>query len=67
MLELEQVRLTLEESDPEIAALIDDEERYQFETVRLIPSENYASAAVMEASGSVLTNKYSEEIGRAHV
>ncbi len=50
----------LERTDPEIAGLIHDEERYQFETVRLIPSENYASAAVMEATGSVLTNKYSE-------
>ena len=50
----------LEETDPEIAGLIREEERYQRETVRLIPSENYASAAVMEATGSVLTNKYSE-------
>lgn len=50
----------LEQTDPEIAALIHQEERYQFETVRLIPSENYASQAVMEATGTVLTNKYSE-------
>ncbi len=50
----------LEQTDPEIADLIHQEERYQLETVRLIPSENYASAAVMEAMGSVLTNKYSE-------
>ena len=60
MLKLEQEELTLEGSDPEVAELIREEERYQFETVRLIPSENYASAAVMQASGSVLTNKYSE-------
>ncbi len=51
---------SLAEADPEIAELIREEERYQFETVRLIPSENYASRAVMEATGSVLTNKYSE-------
>jgi glycine hydroxymethyltransferase len=59
MLELEQ-KLDLERTDPEIYELIREEERYQFETVRLIPSENYVSAAVLEASGSVLTNKYSE-------
>ncbi len=50
----------LDQTDPEIAELIRQEERYEFETVRLIPSENYASAAVLEAMGSVLTNKYSE-------
>ena len=50
----------LKRTDSEIADLIHQEERYQIETVRLIPSENYASAAVMEAMGSVLTNKYSE-------
>lgn len=50
----------LEQTDPQMAGLIRQEERYQFETVRLIPSENYASAAVLEAMGSVLTNKYSE-------
>jgi glycine hydroxymethyltransferase len=46
--------------DPEIAELIDAEARRQFSKLRLIPSENYASAAVLEASGTVLTNKYSE-------
>jgi glycine hydroxymethyltransferase len=50
----------LEKIDPEIYRLIKEEERRQFESIRLIPSENYASAAVMEATGSVLTNKYSE-------
>ncbi len=63
MLDLERSIATgpsLAEADPEIAELIREEERYQFETVRLIPSENYASRAVMEATGSVLTNKYSE-------
>ncbi len=47
-------------ADPEIAELIEGEARRQFEKVRLIPSENYASVAVLEAAGSVLTNKYSE-------
>jgi glycine hydroxymethyltransferase len=50
----------LKETDPEIYELIRQEERYELETVRLIPSENYVSQAVLEASGSVLTNKYSE-------
>ena len=52
--------LELQQTDPEVHALIEAEERYEFETVRLIPSENYASAAVIQALGSVLTNKYSE-------
>lgn len=51
---------TLAETDPEIAALVEQELRYEHDTIRLIPSENYASRAVMEASGSVFCNKYSE-------
>lgn len=50
----------LRQSDPEIYRLIKEEERYELDSVRLIPSENYASKAVLEATGSVLTNKYSE-------
>jgi glycine hydroxymethyltransferase len=50
----------LERTDPEIASLVASEERRQRDCIRLIPSENYASAAVLEATGSVLTNKYSE-------
>jgi glycine hydroxymethyltransferase len=50
----------LKQTDPEIYELIKQEERYELETIRLIPSENYVSKAVLEASGSVLTNKYSE-------
>ena len=46
--------------DPELARLVEDESRRQAEKIRLIPSENYVSQAVLEASGSVLTNKYSE-------
>jgi glycine hydroxymethyltransferase len=46
--------------DPEIHALIQAETRRQRDSLRLIASENYASAAVLEASGSILTNKYSE-------
>ncbi len=40
--------------------LVVSEERRQFEKIRLIPSENYVSSAVLETTGSVLTNKYSE-------
>ncbi len=50
----------VERTDPDMFRLIKEEERYQLETVRLIPSENYTSRAVMEATGSVLANKYSE-------
>ena len=54
----------LAQADPEIAKLIDEENRREHESMRLIASENYASRAVMEATGSCLTNKYSE--GYAH-
>ena len=50
----------LAEIDSEIAAAIAAEERRQHDVLRLIPSENYAYPAVMEAAGSVLNNKYSE-------
>src|SRR5512133_2715680 len=50
----------LEQKDPEIFNLIKQEELRQKNKIRLIASENYVSGAVMEATGSVLTNKYSE-------
>jgi glycine hydroxymethyltransferase len=50
----------LSAQDPELAAAIEHEERRQRENLELIASENYASRAVREASGSVLTNKYAE-------
>jgi glycine hydroxymethyltransferase len=53
---LENIR----KSDVEVYDLIKAEERRQYDKIRLIASENYASAAVMEATGSVFTNKYSE-------
>jgi glycine hydroxymethyltransferase len=46
--------------DPEVAAIIADERVRQIETLEMIASENYASAAVLEATGSVFTNKYAE-------
>jgi glycine hydroxymethyltransferase len=50
----------VDRTDPEIAGLIHHEARRQAEKMRLIPSENYVSVAVLEACGTVLTNKYSE-------
>ncbi len=46
--------------DKEVYAILKAEEKYQKETIRLIPSENFASRAVLQALGSVFTNKYSE-------
>ncbi|MCH8065209.1 MAG: serine hydroxymethyltransferase [Chloroflexi bacterium] len=60
MLDVAEEKLALKETDPEVFQLIEKEEVYQRESIRLIPSENYVSRAVLEASGSVLTNKYSE-------
>ena len=50
----------LYETDPEIAAAIDNETRRQHEGLELIASENFVSEAVLEAAGSVFTNKYAE-------
>jgi glycine hydroxymethyltransferase len=50
----------LYETDPQIAAAIDDETRRQHEGLELIASENFVSEAVLEAAGSVFTNKYAE-------
>lgn len=47
-------------SDEEVAELISKEEKRQEDDINLIPSENYVSKAVLEAAGSVFTNKYSE-------
>ena len=51
---------SLRDADPVIAELIEREARRQEENLELIPSENAASAAVLEAQGSILTNKYAE-------
>jgi glycine hydroxymethyltransferase len=55
-----QSRSALSAVDPEVAELIRAEEQRQADKIRLIPSENYVSKAVLEATGTVLTNKYSE-------
>jgi len=51
---------SLRETDPEIWQAIEDEKRRESEKIVLIASENYVSRAVLEAQGSVLTNKYAE-------
>jgi glycine hydroxymethyltransferase len=55
-----QMSRSLHESDPEITVAIDDEARRQHEGLELIASENFVSEAVLEAAGSVFTNKYAE-------
>ncbi|MFZ0956647.1 MAG: serine hydroxymethyltransferase [Candidatus Sulfotelmatobacter sp.] len=52
--------MPLYENDPQIAAAIDNEARRQHEGLELIASENFVSEAVLEAAGSVFTNKYAE-------
>ena len=51
---------TLTATDPQLASLIEAEALRQHDKLRMIPSENYVSTAVLEATGTVLTNKYSE-------
>src|SRR5688572_22782912 len=51
---------TLAEADPEIAQAIQQETRRQAEGLELIASENFVSNAILEAAGSIMTNKYAE-------
>src|SRR6266536_5993038 len=57
---MNQMSRPLYEADPDIAAAIDNETRRQHEGLELIASENFVSEAVLEAMGSVFTNKYAE-------
>jgi glycine hydroxymethyltransferase len=54
------LNLPLEKVDPKVAELTEAEARRQAEKIRLIPSENYVSRAVLDATATLLTNKYSE-------
>src|ERR1700748_2756182 len=56
----DRMRRPLTEADPEIAAAVDHEIRRQHEGLEMIASENFVSQAVLEAVGSVFTNKYAE-------
>ena len=51
---------SLRQTDPLVAAALDNEVKRQSEGLELIASENFVSEAVLEAMGSVLTNKYAE-------
>ena len=57
---LSALQRSLAETDPEIAGAIRNETRRQAEGLELIASENFVSSAVLEAAGSVMTNKYAE-------
>jgi glycine hydroxymethyltransferase len=52
--------MSLEETDPQIFDLVQKEKQRQHDTLELIASENHVSSAVLEAAGSILTNKYAE-------
>jgi glycine hydroxymethyltransferase len=59
-LTLASLQRSLTETDPDIAKAIRDETRRQAEGLELIASENFVSTAILEAVGSVMTNKYAE-------
>ena len=56
----DRMSLTLAQADPEVAAAIDHETLRQHEGLEMIASENFVSEAVLEAAGSIFTNKYAE-------
>ncbi len=56
----DRMYLPLSQADPEIAAAVENEVRRQHEGLEMIASENFVSEAVLEAAGTVFTNKYAE-------
>ena len=56
----DRMALSLAQADPEVAAAVDHETLRQHEGLEMIASENFVSEAVLEAAGSVFTNKYAE-------
>ena len=56
----DRMSLTLAQADPEVAAALDQETLRQHEGLEMIASENFVSQAVLEAAGSIFTNKYAE-------
>jgi glycine hydroxymethyltransferase len=59
-MKIDTISRPLDEVDPQVASAIDSEVRRQHEGLELIASENFVSEAVLEAMGSVFTNKYAE-------
>src|SRR6202453_1906916 len=56
----DRMSLSLAQVDPEVAAALDQETLRQHEGLEMIASENFVSEAVLEAAGSIFTNKYAE-------
>jgi len=56
----DRISLTLAQADPAVAAALDHETLRQHEGLEMIASENFVSEAVLEAAGSIFTNKYAE-------
>ena len=56
----DRIALTLAQADPDVAAALDHETLRQHEGLEMIASENFVSEAVLEAAGSIFTNKYAE-------
>jgi len=56
----DRISLSLAQADPEVAAALDHETLRQHEGLEMIASENFVSEAVLEAAGSIFTNKYAE-------
>ena len=56
----DRMSMTLAQADPEVAAALDQETLRQHEGLEMIASENFVSEAVLEAAGSIFTNKYAE-------
>lgn len=58
--EIKSTNTLIQETDPEMFEILESELHRQNVGINLIASENYASASVLQALGSVMTNKYSE-------
>src|SRR5579863_7196677 len=56
----DRMSLTLAQADPQVAAALEQETLRQHEGLEMIASENFVSEAVLEAAGSIFTNKYAE-------
>jgi len=56
----DRISLSLAQADPDVAAALDQETLRQHEGLEMIASENFVSEAVLEAAGSIFTNKYAE-------